>query len=437
MRDVNVSASMSMKSVRVAAAVAAFLLLLVWSACGDYYRPVAFPLNPPQPNPSFTHLALVISGNGNNNPGASTTIDVSGDTAISQSSVGIKPMHAALAANGTKVYVANSGDDTVSEFSPSSATPVSTISLPAGSAPNFVASTESATVYVSNFGNDTVSAISTDSNVVTNTIAVGGSPVSMAEIPNGQKLYVANAGTAAGNGSVVSINTIDKSVNPPIVASTSSPWVSPVWVASRSDGQRVYVLDKGSGFVSAIRTDFDTVVGTPASVGVGADFMAYDPTLNRLYVTNPTSNTVVVLNAATDALSAMTASVPNPISVAALPDGTRAYVASAAISVTGSTQTVSSTVTVLNAQDLSVKATIPLTSVKVLCTTRTWSELSMAAAADSSRVYAGNCDAGNTAVIQTSNDTLLLQIPAPFGGPFSPPATTPPLQNPVFVLAGP
>jgi YVTN family beta-propeller protein len=424
---------MSTKLVRVLLVVAIFLLLLVWGACGDYYRPVAFPLNPPQPNPAFSHIAVVISGNGNSNPGASTTIDVSGDTAISQSSVGIKPLHAALAADGTRVYVANSGDDTVSEFSPSSATPVSTISLPAGSAPNFIASTESATVYVSNLGNGTVSAISTVSNVVTNTIAVSGSPVSMAEIPNGQKLYMAKAGTAAGNGSVVSINTVDKSVNPPIVANTSSPWVSPVWVVSRSDGQRVYVLDKGSGFVSAIDTDFDTVVGTPASVGVGADFMAYDPTLNRLYVTNPATSTVVVLNAATDALSATPVAVANPIAAVALPDGTRAYVASAAVNGT----TVSSSVTVLNAQGLSVKAIIPLTSVNLQCTTQTWSELSMAAAADSSRVYVGNCDAGNTAVIQTSNDTLLLEISAPFGGPFSPPATKPPLQNPVFVLAGP
>jgi YVTN family beta-propeller protein len=425
-----------MKLVRITLAVATFSLLLVWVACGEYYRPVAFPLTPAQPNPSFSHIAVVITGNGNNNSGASTTIDVSGDTAISQSTVGIKPMYAALAASATKVYVANSGDDTVSEFSPSSAAPVNTISLPSGSAPNFVASTESATVYVSNFKSGTVSAISTFSNVVTNTMAVGGSPVSMAEIPNGQKLYVANAGTSTSNGSVVSVNTIDKSVNPPIVPSTSAPWVSPLWVVSRSDGQRVYVLDKGSGFVSAINTDFDTVVGTPAPVGVGADFMAYDPKLNRLYVTNPTANTVVVLNAATDTLAAMTVSVPNAISATALPDGTRAYVASAAINGTGSTQTVSSSVTVLNAADLSVKATIPLTSVKVVCTTRIWSELSMAAAADGSRVYVGNCDAENTAIIQTSNDTLLLEMPAPFGA-FSPPATSPPLQNPVFVLAGP
>jgi YVTN family beta-propeller protein len=424
-----------MKLLRVAQAVATFLLLMVWIACGDYYRPVAFPLTPAQPNPGFSHMVVVISTDGNSNPGASTTIDVSGDTAISQSTVGLMPTFAALVDSATKVYVANSAEDTVSEFSPSSATPVNTVSLPAGSAPNVVASTESATVYVSNFGSGTVSAISTISNAVTNTTTVGGSPVSMVEIPSAQLVYVANAATAKGPGSVVSINTIDLSANPPIVASKTAPWVSPLWVVSRSDGQRVYVLDKGSGFVSAIDTNFDTVVGTPASVGVGADFMAYDPTLNRLYVTNPT-NKVVVLDASTDSLSAMTASIANPISVTALLDGTRAYVASAQVNGTAPNQTISSSVTVLNTADLSVKTTIPLTSVRLVCSSKTASELSIAASEDSSRVYVGNCDAGNTAVIQTSNDTLLLEIPAPLGA-FSPPTTKPPLQNPVFVLAGP
>jgi DNA-binding beta-propeller fold protein YncE len=94
-------------------------------------------------------------------------------------------------------------------------------------------------------------------------------------------------------------------------------------------------------------------------------------------------------------------------------------------------------VTVLNTAQLSVKTSIPLASVPLVCATGTWSELSIAAAADSTRVYVGNCDASNTDVIQTSNDTLLLNIPAPFGGPISPPATKQPLQNPVLVVAGP
>jgi DNA-binding beta-propeller fold protein YncE len=124
--------------------------------------------------------------------------------------------------------------------------------------------------------------------------------------------------------------------------------------------------------------------------------------------------------------------VANPISVAALPDGSRAYVSSASVS----GGNVTSKVTVINAADGSPRATIPVITVAQVCTSNP-SELSIAAAADSSRVYVGNCDAGNVAIIQTLNDTLLLQMPAPLSASFSKTTGAPLPQNPVFVVAGP
>ena len=411
-------------------AAAIFVLTLICTSCGETYRPVATPIPPLQPNPAFTHLALVITGNGSNNPGASTSIDVSGDTAVSQSTVGLMPVHAALVQNGTRVYVANSADDTVSSFSPSSATPVTTIVLPTGSSPSFVATTESGTVYVANSGKNTVSAISITSNVVDpplSGIPVGVNPVALAETPNQQFLYVANRGNGGSGGSVTSINPMDRSVNPPIA---NAVWVSPVAIAARSDSNRVYVLDQGSGLISAINTATASVVAS-VSVGTGANFMIYDPKRNRLYVSNPAANQVIYLDASSDVLSAVVIPVANPISVAALPDGSRAYVSSAAVS----GGNVTSSVTVINALDGSVKNTIAVTTVGKVCASNP-SELSITAAADSSRVYLGNCDAGNVAIVQTLNDTLLLQMPAPQSATFSSNGSPLP-QNPVFVVAGP
>src|ERR1700690_2699429 len=125
-------AGVSMTGVRAAAVI---ILMLISMSCGQTYRPVATPLSPNPPSPSFSHLELVISSNGPDHPGASTAIDVSGDTAVSQSTVGLMPVHATSAQNGFRVYVANSGDSTVSAFAPSSPTPVTTISLPAGPQP--------------------------------------------------------------------------------------------------------------------------------------------------------------------------------------------------------------------------------------------------------------------------------------------------------------
>ena len=406
------------------------LLIIVCISCGETYRPVATPIAPNPPNPGFSHVALVISVNGPSHPGASTTIDVSGDTALSRSIVGLIPTYAALVQNGTRVYVADSGDDTIASFSTTSATPVTTISLPSGSAPSFVATAESATVYVANSGNNTVSAISIISNVLEaplDGIPVGINPVSLAETPNQQYLYSANRGSGGTGGSVTSINPVDRSLNPPIANAT---WISPVSVAARTDSNRVYALDQGTGMVSAIDTAANAVVNS-VSVGVGANFMLYDSTRNRLYVANPANNTVTYLDASSDALSAVVIAVANPIAVAVLPDGSRAYISSAAIS--GSN--VTSRVTVINAADGSTKSTIPLTTAQHVCASNP-SELPLAAAADSSRVYVGNCDAGNVAIIQTLNDTLLLQMPAPFSSAFA--ANGNPLpQNPVFVVAGP
>jgi YVTN family beta-propeller protein len=192
----------------------------------------------------------------------------------------------------------------------------------------------------------------------------------------------------------------------------------------------VYVLDQGSGMVSAIDTAANAVVNR-VSVGVGANFMLYDPTRNRLYVANPTNNTVTYLDASSDALSARVIPVAHPIAVAALPDGSRAYISSAAVSGAN----VTSSVTVINAADGSTKSTIPVTTATHLCASNPF-ELPLAAAADSSRVYVGNCDAGNVAIIQTLNDTLVLQMPAPLSASFATNGNPLP-QNPVFVVAGP
>jgi YVTN family beta-propeller protein len=300
-----------------------------------------------------------------------------------------------------------------------------------------LATTQTDTVYVANFGSAKVFAISTLTNVISATIQVGLNPVALAETPDGTKLYAVNQ----GDGTVTAINTVDKSVH-----QTISTGATPVWAVARSDSQRVYVLNSGSGTVSAIDTFSDAVAGT-ASVSAGANYMVYDQGLNRLYVINPATNTLSALDVSTDSLNLLF-SVPVPagaISVAALPDGTRVYVASVVVSSGNAT----SQVTVLNTSDGSVRKTIPLITVPAICNpASTRFELFTAASADSSRVYVGNCDAGNTAIIRTTPndspgdpqppDTLVLNLPAPVSAAPPPgPGQQPPPQNPVFVLAGP
>jgi len=64
--------------------------------------------------------------------------------------------------------------------------------------------------------------------------------------------------------------------------------------------------------------------------------------------------------------------------------------------------------------------------------------LMMAAGGDSSRAYLASCDAGNVNIVDTSDDTYILNQPAPIGtrAPIAPGQLNPP-QNPVFLIGGP
>jgi YVTN family beta-propeller protein len=413
------------------------ILCLICVSCGDQFRPVAIPITPPPPDPASFHFVVVLSDNGLQNPGAGSRLDVSGDTNIGVAQLGLGPAHAVLLPNGTRLYVVNRLEDSVSSYSPNTPTMVATTSLPAGSSPVFVHTTENGTVYVANFGTGTVAAISTAINVASNIIRVDPSqpvpdpnskPVALAETPDGKKLYVVNQ----GSGSVTSISVVDKTVSAAIKTGAN-----PVWAVTRSDSARVYVLHSGSGSGSGKVSTIDTATDLALSsvpVGEGANYMTYDSKLNRLYISNPVANTLTALNISADppALLFTLPVAPSPITVAALPDGTRVYVAS--VSRAGGNAT--SQVTVVNAGDGSVRTVIPLNSVPAGCGVARF-ELFIAASADSSRVYVGNCDAGNTSVIRTSDDTRVLDIPAPLSANTPPNGGNPLPQNPVFVLASP
>ena len=448
--------------------------ILLWAGCGDTFRPVVIPTPPAPPDSSNFRAVFVVNSNGPANPGTGMQIDVSGDTNVGTAKLGLGPVHAAVQPSGTAhVFVANSLDDTVASFAPAPpcpATPcpvsalgtVSFSSLPAGSTPVFVHTTENNTVYVANSGNPTVAptvaAISVTSNVVTNIIPVGpvgANPVALAETPDARKLYAVNQ----GNSSVTSINPLDKSINMTIMDPTI---IAPVWAVARADSARVYVLSsQGNGNLAVIDTLTDTLVPNSISVGAGANFMLYDKSLNRLYITNPAANTLTIVDVAADppkliATLNLTTGL-NPLcpvgclSVTALPDGSRAYVASAQETSTCPTGVSSpcliSEVTVINESGNTITKTISLPTVPVVASCASTAapaiagtrfRISTASAGDSSRVYVGNCDAGNISIIRTLDETPVLSLPAPVSAGQPPPGSTqPPPQNPVFVLAGP
>jgi YVTN family beta-propeller protein len=424
-------------------------LALCAVACNDTFRPIVIPLNPNPPSGNLLHYAVTLSTNASVASGYSSRIDVSGDTEVSSVQMGLGPVHGALLPSGGELYVANSLDDSVSVYNPSSTAVIipTIISLPAGSVPVFVATTEDGNVYVADSGNGTVAAISTVSNVAT-IIPLTASPaafrpVAMAETPNGQKLYVANE----GNNSVSVITTSDRVAHPPIAVG-----MSPVWVTVRSDGRRAYVLNSGSGTISTLDTTTDAVLNT-VPVSAGANFMFYDSVFNRLYVTSNSATTVGVLDVSGDQPSVLasidlTAGVNSPCAagcvptaVTVLPDGTRAYVSFYTIS--GSPSTLNASVAVVNTGSNAITKFVSLppaiidTVNATGCAAARFRLFVAAAPGEGERVYVSDCDSGSTAVLQTLDDTFTLNLPAPLSAFSAPtPTSQPPLQNPVFVFPG-
>jgi len=427
-----------MNWVRTGRLPALLLCFLICIACGDVYRPTIIPNPVPTPDPKNFHSVFTVNQNGAANRGTGLQVDVSGDSASGVTRVDRMPVHAAI--QGSRIWVANNLADSVSSFTvgAGTSTPIGTsvnVNLVPGSAPVFVQSTESGTMYVANSGNATVNAINTANNVITDTIPVGTFPIAMAELPNGKKLYVVNRDSA----SVSVITTVDK-----LVAANLPVGTSPRWAVERSDGARVYVLSHDDGLLTTIDSlaPADTVLGS-VSVGAGADFMYYDSRRNRIYIPNPTTSSLAIYDVSADppvllANINLTAPIPagggapcpvtgcSPVSATALPDGTRAYVASFYIDSTSpscqQTPCLQTQVTVIDELTNQVTKSISLPTVSVSpvgnCAAARF-RISAAAAPDSSRVYVASCDGSGVSSINPAGDQYFAAIPAP-GSSFSP-----------------
>jgi YVTN family beta-propeller protein len=445
--------------------VALLSLLAICLSCGQNYRSPIIPIPGNPGDPSLYHFAMTISRTDPTInaaiPGAVTQIDVSGDSNAGVVNMGRGPVYAALLTGGAvnRVYVANGLEDTVSTTTaaPASCFPtgsvcpmgaVSTITMPGGSSPSYLASTEASNMYVLLPGltPPAVGVIATLQNALTQQIALpAGNPVAMAELPNGQKLYVVDQ----ANSTVYVVDTVSRQI-----VQTLAAGVSPTMVIASPDNSAVYVMSNIG--VSVIDPLTDQLVAGNLSTTGQPNSIAYDTKLNRLYVTD-TSGRVGIYNAAVPAgtlpstfLITPAGFVPGAIGVAPLPDGTRFYVLGIDPAQPLGT---SLTLTAVDSATLSPIASnppnspnpypldslntngTPVNPVLQTCPSVRF-RFMVGASADSGRVYVSSCDAGGTYIFRTSDNTGVLLMPAPIQPPIPLPPTVPTPQNPVFLITG-
>jgi hypothetical protein len=391
---------------------------------------------------------------------------------------------------------------------PSGTSGTATIPIPLSCSyqPDFLATTQASDVYVANYGfendpncslssTDSVAVLTPAQSTIANIAYLGPNthPVALAETPDAQNLYVVNQGGNGVAGTIMDLSPTDLSTLATIALPSGSS--TPVWAVARVDSRFVYVVTQGDGQLLTISTATNTVTSSQSVGGPGANFVLYDKSRNRLYVTNPTAAAVYVFDATSDAptlLSAISmttgANAPcpsgcSPVSVTAMPDGSRFYVASYQIeaacpdpNIGKSAQCIIPRLTVYDSRSMTVKPVSSSTSLlapsislltqpqfaatqyavahAASCdpaptyapgTTRF--RMSTAAAADSSHVYVSICDAGSIAdIIATTStlstggtntpDQLVTDLAAPFSAAAAPPGGQTPPQNPIFLLSG-
>jgi YVTN family beta-propeller protein len=180
----------------------------------------------------------------------------------------------------------------------------------------------------------------------------------------------------------------------------------PFGVALSPDGTRAYVTNVNSDTVSVIDTATNTVVGAPIPVGDAPGDVAVSPDGTRAYVTNVNSDTVSVIDTTTNTVIATVPVGDRPQKVAVSPDGNRAYV----------TNFSSNTVSVIDTDANAVIATVPVGHIPQ----------GVAVSPDGTRAYIANQADDTVSVIDTASNTVTATIivgDGPFGVAVSPDGT--------------
>ena len=321
------------------------------------------------------------------NIGSSTVsvIDSATKNVTATVNVGYNPAGVAVNPAGTKVYVTNAGSNTVSVID--SATNNVTATVPVGSYPWGVAVNPAGTkVYVANQLNNDVSVIDSVTNTVAATVNVGTYPNGVAVNPAGTKVYVANPGSNTVSAIDTATDTVTATVNvgnSPVafgqfVGPLPAELILPVanfstnvtsgyfpltvyftdlsedateWNWSFGDGNTSTEQNPEHTYSAAGTFNVNLTVSNAVSQSTKTGFInvksAY-PTASYAYITNYLSNTVSVIDTATNNVTAIVNVGSYPWGVAVNPTGTKVYVANWG----------SNTVSVIDAASDTVAATV-------------------------------------------------------------------------------
>ena len=369
---------------------------VLMAGCGETYRPVVTPVAVTGPAPQPQSYTVVITSAGASNPGLANVFDGAGDTLLTQAALGINPLAQTLSSTAGSATTTNT-DGTVTSFTPSTTLETkniqsSTLLQPAS--PLNMLSTGSS-LFITEPNVPAVAVLANNSSGVyhlTQQLTVPASPITVVGNSNAARVYSITQDngsnsvafgacetpaqvTTAGQVQSIEISTVTISAALPV-------GVCPVYGVGSTDNNRVFILNRGSGTVTVINSQYnelDTTAnrqnldpttgalllpppsGTPAAgFNAGPVFADYYTPASQLVTANYDSNTITIINTSLDQYGndsplfgqAVTVPVGNgPATLTILRDGSRVYVANQK----------DSTVSVVSLTSYKVLATIPVT----------------------------------------------------------------------------
>lgn len=273
------------------------------------------------------------------------TYAIEHNTVIATINVGVTPAGIAITPDSHYAYVANNNnygvpcEDNVSVLNLHHNTLKTTINDGSFNQPYTITmNADGSKAYVTNSNDTTVTIIDTSSNTVIGVIGGFDGPSGMVITPDGNTAYVNNyggpEGVGSGNGTTVSVVNLNTNS---VVGSPITVGLAPAALAITPDGQFVYVANyvdgnPGTGTISIIQTSNNTVVGTINGL-FGPFAIEITPNGKYALVTNfgsnnfaPIGTTLSIIKLRNNTIVKTITLGIQPSGLAITPDGHYAYV---------------------------------------------------------------------------------------------------------------
>jgi gliding motility-associated-like protein len=251
--------------------------------------------------------------------------------------------------------------------------------IPVGANPGFVAiSPDGKKAYVANVSGRSLSIINTQTNQVKD-ISIFDNPTALVFSADGTRAYVAGE---SGECTVIDV------ANDAVLTALTFP-SGGAGIALSNDGKWIYATNLANGDIRIYDTGNNAAsINIPAQ---GARYAVTSPDGSKIYFTGSYTNTIYIIDVATNTLSATIDLTADAEGIAVSPDGNRIYV----------TNQSAGTVTVINAVNNSVMTTLPVGNMPE----------GVSVTPDGKYVYVANAGSGTLSVINTSDYTVSATIP--------------------------